>query len=155
MTTAGAWATTLTGFAAWYVTTRETFGHWISALPVANSWRLVWRRRRVCRRLRTMANPDVHECRSVAGTLVSLVSPPTARDKLDLFYGLMRTPIQPGEVIDEPCTLPAGVALMTRPMLLTWGGLEIPRPSRTSCIGFFVGWLCVVALIVGFIWIVS
>ncbi len=41
MTVAGAWATTLTGFAAWWVTTQAWFVDWLSRLPLPKSLGLV------------------------------------------------------------------------------------------------------------------
>ena len=62
--------------------------------------------------------------------------------------------IAPGEHVEEPCTLPAGVMPRRRRMLPTALGLEIPPPSRTSLLGFLAGWLGVAALICGFAWLV-
>jgi hypothetical protein len=76
---------------------------------------------------------------------------PVDKRKLDRFYALTRTPIQPGEHVMEPCTLPEGVEPAPRRMLLTAFGLEIPMLSRASVIGFVAGWLGVGALIAGFV----
>jgi hypothetical protein len=86
----------------------------------------------------------------LAGVVVSLLTRPVAREKLDRFYALTRTPIVPGELVVEPCTLPLGVVTPDRPMLATAFGLEIPRPSRTSLLGFLAGWVAVAALIGSF-----
>ena len=90
----------------------------------------------------------------MTGVVVSLLTRPVAKEKLDRFYALTRTPIQPGEVITEPCTFPEGVEPARRPMLVTALGLEIPRPSRTSVIGFVAGTLASVALVGGFVWLI-
>jgi hypothetical protein len=74
---------------------------------------------------------------------------------LKRFYALTRTRIQPNEKTEEPCTLPEGVEPATGPMLVTAFGLEIPRPSATSLIGFLAGWVCVFALIGGFMILVG
>jgi hypothetical protein len=87
---------------------------------------------------------------TLAGIVVSLVTRPVAEEKLARFYGLTRTPIVPGEVVVEPCTLPAGVVAPDRPMLATAFGLEIPRPSRTSVLGFLAGWAATAALVGAF-----
>lgn len=55
------------------------------------------------------------------------------------FYDLTRTPVQEGEIVEQPCTLPIDVAPPQRPMLLTALGLEIPVPSATSIVGFAGG----------------
>jgi hypothetical protein len=86
----------------------------------------------------------------LAGVVVSLLTRPVERERLDRFYALTRTPIVPGEVVLEPCTLPVGSVTPDRPMLATAFGLEIPRPSRTSLVGFLAGWAAVAALIGAF-----
>ncbi len=91
---------------------------------------------------------------ALVGVVVSLVTKPVSGEKLDRFYTLMRTPIVEGEEIDEPCTLPPDAAA-PRPVLLSAGGFEIPRPSRTSVVGFLLAWLAVFALIGGFTFIVK
>jgi hypothetical protein len=92
---------------------------------------------------------------SAAGIVVSLFTPAVAEERLTRFYRLSRTPIQPGESISEPCTLPASAPRAERRMLITACGLEIPAPSATSVVGFIVTWLCVWVFIVGFNWLAS
>ena len=92
---------------------------------------------------------------SVSGIVVSLFTKPVARNKLDGFYELTRTPVQPGEKIDRPCALPPGVAPAARRMITTAFELEIPMPSRASVIGFIAAWGAVAVLIgafVAFVW---
>ena len=87
---------------------------------------------------------------------VSVIAPAgaVAKEKLDLFYQLTRTPVAPGEQIEQPCTLPLGTPPVDRAMITTAFGLEIPMPSRASVIGFLVAWGIVAALIGGFITLV-
>ena len=85
----------------------------------------------------------------VSGIAVSLVTPRVNQDKLDRFFRLMRTPVTSGEVIVEPCTLPADA----QPPVEKWFGhpdIELPRPTRIDVIGFLVSWL-IVGLIVGIV----
>ena len=91
----------------------------------------------------------------VAGVVVSLFTRPVSQDKLDRFYTLSRTPVAPGEQLVEPCVLPPSTAAAERTMLVTFGGLEIPLPSRASLIGFVVVWICVALMIGGFVGMVS
>ena len=42
----------------------------------------------------------------IAGLIVSYVTPREPEEKLNLFYRVMRTPVQEGEIIEAPCTLP-------------------------------------------------
>jgi hypothetical protein len=92
---------------------------------------------------------------SSVGIVVSLVTTPCDPRRLERFYALTRTPITPGEHIEQPCTLPSGVAPAQRRMLLTAGGLEIPVPSRTSVLGFLAGWAAIILMVAGFVWLVG
>lgn len=152
----GAWAATLSGLAAWYATTQDAFVQWLASLPGAEALRLVWH---------TEGKGDaVYEpwvvvfymtAAIVMGIVVSLLTRPTDPQKLGLFYTLTRTPIAEGEVVDEPCTLPAGVAPAERPMWCTAFGLEIPEPSHVAIVGFLASWIAVGALVGGFMWLMS
>jgi len=81
---------------------------------------------------------------------VSLVTRPVDTGKLDRFYALARTPVSPGEVVLEPCTLPAGAVVPEPRLWMAWGDLEIPRPGRRSAAGFLVCCAIVAILIIGF-----
>ena len=153
MTVAGAWSSTVAGFSAWWLSTQGFFVAWLAKLPFADSLGLIW----------TEKGKDVMYdpwgilfylvAATSVGIGVSLLTKPVEKERLDRFYDLTRTPIQKGEVIEKPCELPAGVVPAQRPMLTTAFGLEIPKPSRTSVIGFLAGWLGVALLIGGFVWI--
>ena len=102
MTVGGAWATTMTGFAVWWLSGQEWMIRWCSRLPMAESWQLVWRQG---------AELEIHEpwqillylgSATAAGVLVSLLTRPVAAEKLNRFYELSRTPVAPGEVVEEP-----------------------------------------------------
>ncbi len=86
------------------------------------------------------------------GIIVSLLTKPEPEEKLERFYGLLRTPVQPGEVITEPCHLPEGVEAAPRRVLFPNTNLEIPKPSVRAMAGFLVGWL-IVAAIIGGVWL--
>jgi Na+/proline symporter len=155
MSVAGAWATTLTGFGVWWVTTRAWFMDWLGSAPQAESLRFLWKEdgeRVVYLPWQILFYMVTATC---AGILVSLLTRPVAEEKLNRFYRLTRTPVQSGEQIPGPCQLPESVSLPERKMLLTAAGLEIPMPSTASVIGFFVTWACVAMLIGGFVWIAS
>lgn len=151
-TVVGAWAATLTGFGTWFLATRQFFVRFVQGLPFAESLNLIWHE--------AEKEPSIYEpwvilfymvTATLAGIVLSVLTKPVDKGKLDRFYALTRTPIQPGEQITEPCTLPEGVEPPPRRMLLTAFGLEIPMPSRVSVIGFIAGWLGVGALIAGFV----
>ncbi len=155
-TVLGAWAATLTGFGAWFLTTTSTCIGLVQSLPFAEPLRLIWQK--------DGSAPEIYEpwkilfytlAAILAGIGISLLTRPVAKEKLDRFYALTRTPIAGDEATAEPCTLPPGVEAPPRRMLVTAGGLEIPMPSRTSVVGFAAGWMAVVALIGGFLLLLS
>ncbi|MHC4808430.1 MAG: sodium:solute symporter family protein, partial [Planctomycetota bacterium] len=71
-----------------------------------------------------------------------------AKEKLENFYALIRTPVTLGEQVDKPCTLPAGAVVPEKRNIFPNTNLEIQIPSLTSVVGFFVGVGCVVAIVV-------
>jgi len=83
----------------------------------------------------------------IGGVVVSLLTRPVAKEKLDHFYDLIHTPVVPGEQVDAPCRLPRGVVAGPRRTLLPGSSLEIPMPTRTGAVGFLVGWACVAVLV--------
>jgi hypothetical protein len=84
----------------------------------------------------------------VAGVVVSWLTRPVAREKLERFYALLRTPVQAGEQVDAPCTLPAGAVVPERRSVFGDSNVEIPVPSLTGVAGFAAGWGCVAAIVV-------
>lgn len=147
-TVAGAWAATLVAFAMWFVTGRIAIGdhvlwdfneHFAAHLPGFMIWQeglyLPWQM--VLYLAAGLA----------AGVIVSLLTRPVPADRLERFYGLLRTPVRSGEQVTVACTLPEGVHVPERHNLFPNTRLEIPRPSRTGVLGFVAGWICVAALV--------
>ena len=155
MTVSGAWATTLTGFAVWWVTTQPWFISWLSEMPAAESLRLLWTEGEKTVVYLPWQILCYSSVASLVGIVVSLVTPAVDPTKLNRFYQLTRTPVQTGEDLLLPCTLPVNAPTVDRPMLLTAVGLEIPMPSRTSVVGFVTVWLLVGGIIGTFVWTVS
>lgn len=89
---------------------------------------------------------------ATAGSAIvaSLFTRPVPAEKLERFYALSRTPVQVGEVIPSPCTLPVGAVVPPPDWWLCWGGVQIPRPGRRACVGFLVCAALVAAMIVAF-----
>ena len=154
-TVAGAWASALGGFAAWWLVNRAFFIDWARSSSIGGPLRLVVEKKDGAVIYEPWQIVGYLGTGLIVGIVVSLCTRPVDSERLDQYYALTRTPIQPDEQLEKPCTLPPGARRFDRPMLLTCGGLEVPRPSRTSIIGFIVGWLCVAALIGGFIWMVA
>ena len=146
-TVAGAWATTLTAFGILWLTGQDFFISWLGSLAMAEPLRFIFVKN---------GTPEVYlpwqmvfylTGGLLAGIIVSLFTKPVAKEKLDNFYALVRTPIRPGEQETAPCTLPADAVVPKKRNLLPNTSLEIPIPSLTSVIGFLVGWGCVAVII--------
>jgi Na+/proline symporter len=149
MTVAGAWATTLLGFAVMLFTSEIAFGdfmlwdfnaHFAQYLPNFMLWQgdlsLPWQ-------MILYLGAGL-----ISGIVVSLWTKPVASEKLDNYYALIRTPIQPGEKPAEPCTLPEGAVVPEKRNIFPNTNLEFMIPSRTSVVGFLVGWAFVAAIVV-------
>jgi Na+/proline symporter len=154
-TAPGAWAATITGFVVWWLTTRPEFVAQIAKLPFADKLGMIWQE--------TGGAAQIYEpwvillytgSAVMAGLVVSLLTPPVPHDRLQTFYDLSRTPIEEGEIVTKPCTMPVGVSAPPRRMLVTALGLEIPMPSLNSWLGFSAGWVAVAILVWSFNWIV-
>ena len=152
-TTAGAWASTVAGFGAWWLSGQAFFLSWLERLPGAEALKLITIEKGVSVMYEPWGILFYLSIATVTGVIVSLLTRSMPDERLDRFYQLTRTPIQDGEVLERACELPEGVIPVDRPMLLTWGGLEIPQPSRTSVVGFLAGAMGVVLLIGVFVWI--
>jgi len=147
-TSAGAWAATLTSFAALLFTSKIGAGNIVlwdfneslaHKLPEFMVWEgklyLPWQ-------MVIYLSVGL-----IAGVVVSLLTKPVSEEKLDKFYALLRAPIQPDEKITEACTLPEGAQVLPKKNLISWGGLEIPVPTVQSILGFLGGWVMIAAII--------
>jgi Na+/proline symporter len=171
-TTAGAWAGTLAGFAAFLFTSKLKVLDQVlwdfnatTEITVAGHSLLAW------------SEPLVEKLPDwmlwegqlylpwqmilylsvglLAIVLVSLLTPRVPREKLDRFYGCLRTPVGPDEPETEPFTLPPGVHPAPRQVWCDFLELEIPRLSRVGLLGLAATSAAVVALIAGVYWIFS
>ncbi len=138
-TTAGAWAGTLLAFAAVVFTSDISIaGHNIwsfndrfaDALPAWMLWKgefwLPWQM-------------IVYLTAGSLGLMVvSLLTRPPVAAQLDHFYGVLRTPVQEGEVIEAPLTLPRGLEPAPPNKLIDHPDWEIQIPTRRGIAGFLV-----------------
>lgn len=150
-TVAGAWASALGGFVAFVLIQTSAVAQWMAgtgwglvfiegageAMKVALPWKIVF----------------YLAMGVVSGVVVSLLTRPVGEDQLERFYTLMRTPVQQGEVMTEPCTLPEGVLPFPRQNLIPSRSFELMKPSRQAVAGFVIGWVIVLAMIGVFRWI--
>lgn len=146
-TVAGAWTATLTAFGIWWLTGQEFFISWLGSLPRADTLRFIFIQNN---------KPEVYMPwqmlfylggGTIAGILASLLTRPVNKQKLDNFYALLRTPVKPGEKILEACTLPDDAVVPPKRTFFPGTSFEIMIPSRTSILGFVVGWICVCAIV--------
>ena len=91
----------------------------------------------------------------VALVVVSLLTRPTSKEKLDRFYACLRTPVGPNEPETEPFTLPPGLQPAPRRVLVDIPGFEIPMPTRVGVLGVLATALVVVAFIASVYWVFS
>ena len=146
-TVAGAWASTLTAFGVWWLTTQEFFISWLSGLPMAESLTFVFVKNGVAEVYLPWQMVFYLSAGTIVGIVVSLFTKPVAEEKLDNFYALVRTPVKPGEQVFVACTLPDDAVVPEKRNIFPNTSLEIAVPSRTSVVGFLVGWGCVAAII--------
>ena len=146
-TSAGAWAATVFGFGVVYLTSRSWFVEWARHNAV---WMLF--------------TPDAAKIYFpiqilmylaggvVAMVVVSLLTSPPGKEKLDRFYETLRTPVEPREKLDQPVRLPAGKQPAPQHKLINHPDWEIQFPTRRGIIGFLWAWLMVFGLI-GIVWV--
>jgi Na+/proline symporter len=144
-TVAGAWASTITGFAVLMATTMPRFHLWAAAnLPEYMIWNSQFR-----------DSWQIGAYLSAAfavGIVVSLLTKRVEQPKLDRLYECLRTPIQPDEPHNPiPFTLPQGTVAPAPRKIIQHPDFEIPVPTRTSVFGFLFLWMWVGALI-GFVY---
>jgi len=151
-TAAGAWASTIGGFAAFAFVNEISFIGWDfnlvfgSHLPtfmlyegnISLPWQMIF--------YLTVS--------LVLMISVSVLTRPRDERTLDRVYACLRTPVMPGEPEVTPVTLPETVTPAPRSVLIKHPDFEVMKPSRESIVGFIVTWLLVIALIGVFVWII-
>lgn len=153
-TVAGAWAATLIGFAVMLFTSKIPIGNYV-----------LWDFNASCARILPdfmLWNGQLYlpwkmilylSAGLISGIVVSLLTKPVAKEKLDNYYALIRTPIKPGEQPAAPCTLPKDAVVPEKRNIFPNTNLELMIPSRTSVVGFLVGWGFVAAIVAVVYWI--
>jgi len=141
-TTAGVWCSTISAFAVVYITSQSWFVDWarhhagfLLYTQDADSIRLP---------LQMLLYLLVGV---VTMVVVSLFTRPPDKDKLDRFYSVLRTPVEPGEVITKPVSLPKGKLPPPQRKLIEHPDWEIQQPTARGIGGFIIAWVLVIALI--------
>ena len=145
-TSAAAWASTLGAFGVVALTTRKWFIAW--AAEHAN-----WMVAVLPDKTQQIHLPTQMVMYLTVGLVlmivVSLFTKRVGREKLDRFYGVLRTPVTPNEHIEEPFQLPAGMAPGPQRKLIDHPDWEWQRPTGSGYSGFVIAWAQVFALIIG------
>jgi len=129
-TVAGAWGATFSALLTWWLTAHV----WVLPLP----WQML----------------AYILIGFAMGIVVSLCSRPVSEMKLENFYSLLRTPVQPNEPRTSSCTLGREIEPGPRRVFFPNSSLEIPIPGWRAITGFLVGWLIIGAIIASVaIWI--
>jgi len=156
MTLPGAWASFLGASAAWWLTTQQSFISRVAGLAGSTGLRFVVERSGHQEIYLPWAIVFYIAAGLVLGIIASLVTRPVAKEKLDNYYALVRTPITEGEVVNAPCTLPEsapGKVLDPVEELFPDTSLMILKPSWKGMAGFLAGW-SYVALLIGIFYII-
>jgi Na+/proline symporter len=150
-TSAGTWASTLSGFAAWAFTSKIGLIGWdfnasiAPALPdfmlykgeLSLPWQMIF--------YLTVG--------LVVMVCVSLATRPPEKEKLDRVYACLRTPVRKGEPNVEPLTLPESTKPAPRSVLFNHPDFEIMKPRLIDSMGFLISWVGVGLMIGIFVWI--
>ncbi len=91
----------------------------------------------------------------ITAVVVSLLTRPVEKRKLDRFYECLRTPIAPDEPETTPFALPEGTVPAPRRVWFGHPDFEISRPKLVDIVGFLAGWAAVAMLIGAFFWIIK
>lgn len=145
---AGAWAATFSALLSWWLTTQAWFAGCFSDNAVVEKLMML---KIVDGEVVSFSLPWQMllyiSIGFLAGIVVSLFTRKVSTEKLDNFYALLRTPVQPGEETTAPCTLPAGTTPGPRHVYFPNTDLEIPKPGKRAVLGFLAGWVVIGVLI--------
>ena len=146
MNLAGAWASFAASAVVWSLTLWQRFVDLLARFPLATEMRFVVVKQGINSVYLPWANLSFILAGVVVGIIVSLLTKPADAKKLDLYYGLINTPVKEGEVVPEPCALPEGAKPVYN-RLFPGTSLEFMKPTWTGVAGFLAGWAYVFLLI--------
>lgn len=157
MNVAGAWASTIVSILVWLLTEQGFFAQWLSTLPLNDTWRLTTTGSGGALSVYLPWQMVLYLSTGLlAGIIASLATKPVNKEKTDLYYALIRTPIGKDEKLNKSCTLPANAQVPNERLLIPkWKNLYLQRPDKMSIMGFVLAWVGVILLIYLFKWIIS
>jgi hypothetical protein len=154
MNLAGGWASFIASAGAWYLATNQAFVDWLASFPLVMQLHFVVFRDGANIIYLPWGNLFFIVSGIIAGVGVSLLTSPTAQEKLDNFYALIRTPVITGEQVDAPCTLPKGGNKPLVSLLFPNSNFMFFKPSLAGVLGFLAGW-GYVALLIGTFYLIT
>ena len=152
-TSVAAWASTLSGYAAWFFTSDVEFVGWSfnvhfsQFLPefmlfddlLSLPWQMI-----------------IYLTVALLVMIgVSLVTQAPSKKTLDRVYETLRTPVAAGEPEVTPVTLPASTKPAPRSVLFDHPDFEIMKPAASTVYGFVACWVVVGVLIASFVWMLK
>ena len=146
-TVAGAWTATVGALLTWWLTTLPTVTGAMSEFQLLVDWGVVKSKDGIWTVFLPWQMLMYIIGGFAAGMVASLFTRPVPDEKLERFYNLLRTSVQPDEEIAKSCTLPEGVEPGPRHVFFPDSSWEIPVPSRKALLGLAAGWGCVLAII--------
>lgn len=87
----------------------------------------------------------------IAGTVCAFLTPPESPDQLDHFYNLLRTPVAPEEIHEQPCRVPPESG-HPEPAL-SIGAFQFPGPTKVGVVGFAVAIVVVITMVFATKWL--
>lgn len=152
---AGAWASTLTGFACWWITTQPAVVGFVQELAIADRLHLIQAGNGEAALYEPWQIVIYLSAAVAAGIIASLLSKRPPAEAIGRFHALIRTPVRSGEVVATACCLPEDVQPAERASWFSGTDFEIPVPSRVALAGFVISWIAVGLMIGGFAWLIA
>jgi Na+/proline symporter len=156
MTVSGVWVATFTALIVWYIT--KWHAGWLDSLGIfGEGYFSTTNYNNIITKVVYMpwAIISYLSVGLVAGIVVSIVTKPVKKEKLDYFYGLMRTPVNEPEQLTEVARLPEGKTFAPERKLFNIKNIELQIPSRQAVIGFVLAIVVVSVLILSLLWILG
>lgn len=159
MTSAAVWASTIAAFVVWFLSDQAFVVDWLAQMDFFEGKRFI---------VEKVYNDTVVKgiyfpwqilmylsVGFVTGVVVSLFTKKESKEKLDHFYGLMRTPVDEPEELTEIAQLPEGKEFAKQNKLIKHPDLELQKPLPVAIKGFLLALIVVAALVGALLWIIS
>lgn len=158
-TTAGAWAATLSSFFIWLLMAQSFFVEFWDATGLfagtnvivdANYNNVISREISLPYQILTFLTIG-----SLVGIITSFFTKPVKEERLNQFYGLLRTPVDEPEELVEEMQLPEGKEFTPENKLINLPNWELQKPKKEAVKGFIMATFVVAALVGILLWIIN